>query len=748
MSLGSSLSGISFGGISSGLDTESIISRLMQLEALPIQRLQRQQAQLTQRQGLIGQFKSLLTSLATAAGSLNIASNFNPVTATSSDEAVAKVSAASGAVTGIYDLTVSKLAQAHKIASAAQSSASNALGMAGTLTVNGKGVKIVETDTLTTIAQKINAAAAGVSAGIIDGGANNAFLTLTATNSGTNAKVQIGDLDGTIAQTLGITSGSASLRETIPGGATSYALASASSALGSLLNATASGSQTFTLNGVDVSVNLDTASLQDVANAINTSASGASATVRSVTENGTTRYKLDITGLTTWADADGVLEGLGVVQRGYGNQLLAAQNAEYTLDGIALTSQSNTVTSAIPGVTLTLLKADLASPKTATLTLSKDVSAVKGRVREFADAYNRVFDFIKANSTFNKETFESGGLFGDSAVAQVEAALSSTLFNTPSGLTGSLQNLTQIGFSLTSEGKLSVDDSKLEQVINTNPDGLSALFRAMGTSANSRISYLASTTKTRPSGPAGYAVVISQAATKHTLLGEVAQVLPLQEQEILTFNGALFGNTSYDLILDAGMTQAQIVEKINGDAKLRDLVTATVSGGKLQIESKKFGTPGIMTVSSNRAGLPFSSGIGTPTVSVQGVNVEGTINGETATGSGQMLTGATGNANTEGLQLLYTGSATGSVGTLNFTKGIAAIFGDLVATFNDATNGLLSATDTSLTTQIDGLTTSINDLQARLTTKSQMLRLKFTKMEEAIARLQGQQQRLASIRTR
>jgi flagellar hook-associated protein 2 len=270
----------------------------------------------------------------------------------------------------------------------------------------------------------------------------------------------------------------------------------------------------------------------------------------------------------------------------------------------------------------------------------------------------------------------------------------------------------------------------------------------MGTSANSQISYLASTTKTRPSGPAGYAVVITQAATKHTLLGEVAQVDPLLEQEILTFNGALFGNTSYDLILDAGMTQAQIVEKINGDAKLKDLVTATVSGGKLQIESKKFGTPGIMTVSSNRAGLPFSSGIGTPTVSVQGVNVEGTINGETATGSGQMLTGATGNANTEGLQLLYTGSATGSVGTLNFTKGIAAIFGDLVATFNDATNGLLSATDTSLTTQIDGLTTSINDLQARLTTKSQMLRLKFTKMEEAIARLQGQQQRLASIRTR
>lgn len=747
MAIGSSLSGINFSGLSSGIDTDSIISRLMQLEAIPIQRLQQRQAQLTQRQGLLNQFKSRLTAFATAAGSLNSTAAFNPLTATSSKTDVATIATTSGSVAGTYQLEVSKLAQSHKIASTAQSSATTALGLSGTFTVNGKGVTIGTNDTLTSIAQKINAVSPGLAAGIIDGGANNAYITLTAGTTGAASKIQIGDLTGGVAAALGLVTGAGALRETITGGATSIGFSSASTNLSSMLNFPGTGSKTFTLNGTNVAVDFDSTSLQGVANAINAASTGVTASVRSVTVNGTTQQKLDLTGLTTWADPDKALEALGVVQRGFGNQMVVAQDADFRLDGVPLTSATNSITSVIPGATLTLLKANVTTPETSTITLTRDNGAVKQKIKDFADAYNGMLKFIKDNSKFDDETFATGGLFGDSTVSQIESTISSAMFNTPTGLTGTYTNLTQIGFGLDSDGLLSVNETTLDSAVSNNIESLSSLFRAVGASSNSQLTYLASTSKTKASSSAGYSVVITQAATQHALLGEAAQSAPLTQQEILTFNGALVGNAAYDIILDAGLTQAQIVDKINADAKLKDLLTASVDGGKLKLTAKKFGVPGAFTVTSNRPAAADTSGIGVTSIATQGVDVAGTINGETATGSGQLLTGATGNANTEGLQMLYTGTATGTVGSLVFTKGIGPIFNDLVATFTDVTNGLLTATDKGIQDQMDGIDKSIEDMQARMSEKQIELRRRFSRMEEAISRMQGQQARLATIKT-
>lgn len=747
MSLGSSLSGINFSGISSGIDTESIISRLLQIEAIPIQRLQVRQQQLGARQNLLNQFKTRLTALSGAAASLNSATTFNPISALSSKPEVATISGSTTAVTGTYNLEVSKLAQAHKISSSAQTSATDALNLSGVFTVNGKGVTISTTDSLTAIAQKINSAGAGVTASIIDGGANNAYLTLTASASGEVGTIQIGDANGTLAQTLGLTSGASAIREPIAGGATSVAFTSSNTALASLLNIGVSGSKTFNLNGTDVTVDFDTAGLQDVANAINTSGSGAAATVKSELKDGKTTYKLEITGLNSFTDANGALEGLGIVQRGFGNQLLAAQDAEFELDGIALTSATNVITTVIPGATLTLLKANETTPETSSLSLSRDTGQIKEKIKEFMNAYNAVTDFVKTNTQFDKDTFAAGGLFGDSTVQGIDAQLASSLFSSPSGLSGTYTNLTQLGFTFSSEGQLTLNEATLDSALSNNLSSVSALFRAVGSSTNGQIQYVSSTSKTRPSGAGGYSVNITQIATQHKLAGEAQQADPLLEQEILTFNGTAFGNNSYELILDAGMSQAQIVQRINNDAKMKDLVTASVEGGKLVLSAKKYGTPGTFTATSNKTAASNTSGWGTNTIEVQGVDVAGTVNGETMTGSGQMLTGATGNANTEGLQFLYTGNALGAVGTLLLTKGVSPMFTDLVGGFTDSVNGILTATDQSLTDQIKGIDTSISDLQTRLAEKQTSLRLRFARMEQAVSQLQSQQTRLGAMRS-
>ncbi len=747
MSLGSSLSGINFSGISSGIDTESIISRLLQIEAIPIQRLQVRQQQLGARQNLLNQFKTRLTALSGAAASLNSATTFNPISALSSKPEVATISGSTTAVTGTYNLEVSKLAQAHKISSSAQTSATDALNLSGAFTVNGKGVTISTTDSLTAIAQKINSAGAGVTASIIDGGANNAYLTLTASASGEVGTIQIGDANGTLAQTLGLTSGASAIREPIAGGATSVAFTSSNTALASLLNIGVSGSKSFNLNGTDITVDFDTAGLQDVANAINTSGSGAAATVKSELKDGKTTYKLEITGLNSFTDANGALEGLGIVQRGFGNQLLAAQDAEFELDGIALTSATNVITTVIPGATLTLLKANETTPETSSLSLSRDTGQIKEKIKEFMNAYNAVTDFVKTNTQFDKDTFAAGGLFGDSTVQGIDAQLASSLFSSPSGLSGTYTNLTQLGFTFSSEGQLTLNEATLDSALSNNLSSVSALFRAVGSSTNGQIQYVSSTSKTRPSGAGGYSVNITQIATQHKLAGEAQQADPLVEQEILTFNGTAFGNNSYELILDAGMSQAQIVQRINNDAKMKDLVTASVEGGKLVLSAKKYGTPGTFTATSNKTAASNTSGWGTNTIEVQGVDVAGTVNGETMTGSGQMLTGATGNANTEGLQFLYTGNTLGAVGSLLLTKGVSPMFTDLVGGFTDSVNGILTATDQSLTDQIKGIDTSISDLQTRLAEKQTSLRLRFARMEQAVSQLQSQQTRLGAMRS-
>lgn len=747
MSLGGSLSGINFSGISSGIDTDSIISRLLQIEAIPIQRLQIRQQQLGARQNLLNQFKGRLTALSGAAAALNSANTFNPISATSSKTEVATITGSSTSAAGTFELQVSKLAQAHKVASAAQSSATTALNISGSFTVNGKGVTVAEADSLTAIAQKINATASGVTASIIDGGTNNAYLTLTANASGAAAKIQLGDATGSVLQTLGMTSGAASIREPITGGATSVGFSSTGTSLATLLNLTAPGSKTFTLNGTDVTVNFDTDTLQEVANAINVSGSGATAAVRTETKNGVTSYRLDITGLNSFVDADQGLETLGVLQRGFGNPMVSAQDAEFKLDGISLTSASNTVTTVIPGATLTLLKANETTPETSTLTLSRDTAQIKQKINEFVEAYNAVNQFVKNNTQFDKDTFASGGLFGDTTVQGIDAQLAASLFSNPTGLTGSITNLTQLGFTFSSEGQLTLNEATLDTALANNIAGVSNLFRAVGSSANAQIQFVSSTSKTRPSGSSGYAVVIDQVATRHALRGEMAQAAPLLEQEIMTFNGTAFGNNSYELFLDAGMTQAQIVDRINNDAKLKDLVSATLDGGKLALTAKKFGTPGTFTAVSNRAAAGDTSGWGTNEVLVQGVDVSGTINGETAIGSGQMLTGSPENANTEGLQFLYTGNATGAVGSLVFTKGMSPIFTDLIGTFTDVVSGILTATDKSITDQIKSMDESIGDLQTRLGQKQVSLRLRFAKMEQAISQLQSQQSRLSSFRT-
>ncbi|MFN7017438.1 MAG: flagellar cap protein FliD N-terminal domain-containing protein, partial [Fimbriimonadales bacterium] len=136
--IGGNLSGINFAGLATGIDTESIIQKLTELQSRPMQRLMVRKSQLQSRMSAFDQFRGLVNNLASAAGALSVNSAFNAVRGSSSDTSVATVTSSTEALPGTYELRVSKLAQAHKIVSGAHTSATAELGASGQFMVNGK----------------------------------------------------------------------------------------------------------------------------------------------------------------------------------------------------------------------------------------------------------------------------------------------------------------------------------------------------------------------------------------------------------------------------------------------------------------------------------------------------------------------------------------------------------------------------------------------------------------------------------
>ncbi|MBS1708727.1 MAG: flagellar filament capping protein FliD [Armatimonadetes bacterium] len=744
MSTLGSTSGIHFAGLASGIDVDSIISKLIQIESLPVQALQRQQQALQTKQLVYGQLKSQVQSVATALAGLSTASNFNPAGATSSDTASLTVSATGTAAPGQYTVKINKLAQNHKVASSAQTNATDALNLAGTFVVNGKAVQVTASDTLTTIAGKVNALGNGVVASVLNGGTGSAYISFGSTVSGAKGGVQLADATGSVLSSLGVLSGAKSLRES-PAANTglSYGFSDTSSTIGTLTGLTNSGS--ITISGQAIAIDFSTDTLQAVADKINAAGSTATASVvTSTSSTGATVYKLQLTGAavpSSITDTNGLLTDIGVLQQGFGNQLVAAQDASITVDNLTLTSSTNQVNNVVPGVTLNLLKDNT----TVTVNVTQDTQKISDAFSAFKDAYNNFVEFTNQYSQFDSKTFDSGPLFGDDNVQQIQNSVNNVLFS-PNG-TGTYKTLTQLGYGLDDKGKLTLDTAKLGTALSTDLQSVKNLMVSVGSSTNANITYVSSTDKTLASGTTGYAVNITRVATKGQFTGGTAQTLANAGSEQLTFGGSLFGSTNVTLYIDSGSSASDLVSKINADTRLKDNVVASLDGGgKLVVTSKRYGTTGNFTLVSNQTASASNSGVGTGSgTMVDGVDVAGTINGESAAGNGQYLIANSGNTNTSNLQIQYSGSTTGSVGSIVFNKGLSSTLNKLLSSYTDSTSGRFKSIDDSIQAQIDDMTTSITQKQSLITLQEDTLRKKFTAMETALSSLQAQSTQLSTI---
>lgn len=221
-------------------------------------------------------------------------------------------------------------------------------------------------------------------------------------------------------------------------------------------------------------------SLDGLVSAINADSKlGLQATI--VNDGSGTPHRLLLTSTKTGTDAavtsievTGNNDLQGIIGYGGANpsptitQKTAATNAAITINGIDISSQSNTVTNAIDGVTLSLTKADLNA--TNTVVISRDDSAATKAVSAFVTAYNSLQSTIKSLTTYNVDAQKGSALTGDSLARRVQTQFQSVL--NVSSATGATRSLAAMGITSDPKtGQLSLDNDKLTKALKDHlPD--------------------------------------------------------------------------------------------------------------------------------------------------------------------------------------------------------------------------------------------------------------------------------------
>ena len=462
-----------------------------------------------------------VAALQSAAFNLTLQSSVQATTATSSNAAAVTATASPSAIAGAYSIGVTHLATATTAAStgglgisvdahttdtalSALNLRSAATGGTFSVVVDGQ-VQSVTVDTpkalkdptggaLYNLQQQITAALhndPGAQANVtvagnkvqvaVTGGDPTKTHTISFGSAGDSSNFLALTNLSTVAGT--ISTGAAALTSTAVVGVAQPSAVLASAGLGTTLNSSGS----FSVNGVSISYNAATDSLSAVIQRINNSTAGVTASYDSAADRLVLTNKVTGQNAIALADAGGgngnFLAAMGLAPGTTTAQALG-QNAVFSVNGATLSSPSNTVTSAVPGLSLTLTAATGGTP--ATLTVGADVTGITAKVQAFVDAANKVLGDI--NLTQQKDPTSGGysDLLGDPTLVGLKNTLIKMVTSSVTA-TGTYQSLQDIGLTTGAVGStpgsttsFTLNKDKLAAAITANPGAVANLF--LGTS--------------------------------------------------------------------------------------------------------------------------------------------------------------------------------------------------------------------------------------------------------------------------
>lgn len=230
-----------------------------------------------------------------------------------------------------------------------------------------------------------------------------------------------------------------------------------------------------TEGAVTITVDGTNNTLQGIRNAINNANAGFTAAI--VNDGSSTPYRLVLT-----SDDTGSANALTItpsLTEGTGSDLAFTQttpadNAAVRINGVDVTSASNTITNAVEGITFNLK----AESGTAVVNVVRDVDSIVSGIKEFVAKYNDVRTYINSQSRYDAGKKAAGILAGDFTLRQAQEALSSALAQSISSDGYSLSVLSQIGIKVGNDSTLTVDEAKLKDSLSANFMGTAHLLLA------------------------------------------------------------------------------------------------------------------------------------------------------------------------------------------------------------------------------------------------------------------------------
>jgi flagellar hook-associated protein 2 len=371
----------------------------------------------------------------------------------SSDSSAIAATAASGTSAGTHNVTVNSLASTGAwysdlalTSGSTLSSTSFKISMA-----NGQSATIStgsQDDTLSELASAVNAATGsngkplGLTASVITDDTGSRLAIVSAASGAANDfGVSSENFAGTNWTSPGLPSGESlganSISVTVGGVATSF-----STTAGETYSQLATA-----INAANIGVTATPSS----------SASGTSLTLAST--NSSTSFSLNE-------------PSFGFTQAQQGS------DASLIVDGVPVSSASNTVTGAISGVTLDLLGTTNDVP--ATLTVASDASSASTAINQLVTDYNTAIGLVNSQFQFSTTTNSEGALASDPTIIALQSAMEQALDYTASPAVGqtttSVSSLADLGLSLNTDGSLSADSTTLNNALVNNPGDVQNFF--------------------------------------------------------------------------------------------------------------------------------------------------------------------------------------------------------------------------------------------------------------------------------
>jgi flagellar hook-associated protein 2 len=222
-------------------------------------------------------------------------------------------------------------------------------------------------------------------------------------------------------------------------------------------------------------------------------------------------------------------------------QASQAANASLTVDGVPIQSASNTVTGAIPGVTMTLLGASLGSP--IDLTVASDASQVSTALNQFATDYNTAIGLVNTQFAFSGASGSQGASAADPTVRSLQSALEQALnyVNTPATGTTTVSTLSDLGIDVGQDGTLTVNSATLDSALTNNPLDVQNFFEGSSLNGFANSMYTALNSFTSPSDGA-FTVDLSSIST--TSAGLTSQINDFETGYIASQQISLTANFS------------------------------------------------------------------------------------------------------------------------------------------------------------------------------------------------------------